>query len=428
MTPSPSPRVSFQTIGCRLNQAETAAMTAGFLAAGYVTTAPELPCDAAVVHGCAITRKAERDSARAARAARKTSPEAVIIVAGCPAEVLGDALRGECPADLIVGQAGKQALPALLHRLHPDRFPAPPAATGGTPLPAFDTKRALVKVQDGCDFRCTYCIVPAARGAPRSRPLADVATELRRLAEQGFREVVLTGANLGCYAHGTHGLLDVIRAAEAVPGLERIRLSSIETTTVVRAVIDHMATSAKLCHFLHVPLQSGDDGILQAMGRRYTTADYADTIAHAAARIPDIGIGTDLITGFPGEDDAAFETTMRFVESLPLSNLHVFPYSSRAGTRAVELLGQVPVAVRKERARRLIALGAAQRAAFARRFSGRHAAVLVERVTPDGTAHGWTGEYLPAEIREAGGPVNRVVTLQVDAVEGERLVGRVAGD
>ena len=422
-----SPRVSFQTIGCRLNQAETAAMTAGFLAAGYAITPSDAACDVAVVHGCAITRKAERDSARAARAVRLTSPDAVIIVAGCPAEMLGDALRGECPADLIVGQTGKFALPALLHGLHPDRFPAPPSAADA-PLPAFDTKRAFVKVQDGCDFRCAYCVVPAARGAPRSRPLHEVAAELSRLAEQGFREVVLTGANLGCYADGEHRLLDVIRAAEAVPGLERIRLSSIETTTAERAVIDHMASSAKLCRFLHLPLQSGDDGILRAMGRRYTKSEYAEVVAYAAARIPDVGIGTDIITGFPGEDEAAFEATLRLLKSLPLSNLHVFPYSRRAGTRAAELSGQVPVPVRKERVRRLLAVGATQRAAFARRFLGRRVDVLVERVDADGTAHGWTGEYLPAEIRGAGGPVNRVVTLAVDAVDGDRLVGRVTGD
>ena len=405
--------VSFKTIGCRLNQAETALMAAAFRDAGYGVVDFGTSCDVAVVHGCAITARAERDSLRAARQARRAAPSAVVVLAGCPAEAPDDARRGAHAADLVVGQSGKFSLPALLHRLHPDRFPPAPSAPHAA-APAFDTTRALLKVQDGCDFGCAYCIVPRARGRPHSRPLAEVAAELARIASAGFREVVLTGANLGCYADGPHRLVDVVRAAEAIPGLDRLRLSSIEITTAERAVIDHMATSTRLCRFLHIPLQSGDAGILHAMGRRYTPEAYRAAVEHAAARLPDLGLGTDIIVGFPGETDAAFNNTVALVESLPFSNLHVFPYSPRTGTRAATLAGQIPEAVKKERVHRLLAIGTARRNAFAERFVGRTVPVLVERLEEDGTARGWTPEYLDVRCPGRPGLVNRIVPVRVD--------------
>jgi threonylcarbamoyladenosine tRNA methylthiotransferase MtaB len=419
-----SPRVSFKTIGCRLNQAETAQMTAGFIAAGYEVGDFDAPSDVAVVHGCAITHKAERDSVRSSRIARRGNPQAVIILTGCPAEAPGNAPRQDEAADLVVGQAGKFTLPGLLHRLHPDRFPAPPSVRNAVPLPVFDTCRALVKVQDGCDFRCAYCIVPLARGAPHSRPLAEVAAELDRVAAAGFREVVLTGANLGRYEDDRHRLVDVIRSAESVPGIARIRLSSIELTTAERAIIDHMAASAKLCRFLHIPLQSGDNDILRAMGRRYTAEDYRQEILYATDRVADLGLGTDIIVGFPGETAAAFENTLRVVESLPFSNVHVFPYSSRAGTRAAGLADPVASSVKKARVRRLRDVAARQRAAFAGRFTGRTVTVLIEGVTPAGTAHGWTGEYLQATLSGDALRRGQIVAMRVAAVEGDRLQGQ----
>lgn len=417
-----SPRVVFKTIGCRLNQAETALITAAFRGAGYDIVPFGSACEAAVIHGCAITGKAERDSVRAARQARRAAPAAVVVMAGCPAETLGDTLRGEAMADLIVGQSGKFDLPALLHRLHPDRFPPSPSDSRPVP-PAFDTTRALVKVQDGCDFGCAYCIVPRARGRPHSRPLADVTAELQRTAAAGFREVVLTGANLGCYADGPHRLIDVVRAAESLPGLDRIRLSSIEITTTERAIVDHMAVSEKLCRFLHLPLQSGDATILGAMGRRYTPDEYRAVVDYAVSRIPDLGLGADVIVGFPGEDDAAFEAGFRLIEALPFSNLHVFPYSRREGTRAATLPGQIPAAVKKERVHRLLDLAARKRDAFARRFLGRTVSVLVERVDDKGQARGWTGEYLEARMPADQHARNRLVAMRVDRIEAGRLIG-----
>ncbi len=395
-----NPIVSFKTIGCRLNQAETATITAHFTGAGYRVVPHGEATDVAVIHGCAITGKADRDSLRALRQVRRAAPDAIIILTGCPAEtrLKLQTEKGD-DADLVIGQAGKFALPALLHRLHPSRFPPPLQITENPPvLPVFETLRAFVKVQDGCDFRCAYCVVPETRGSPVSRPIPEIVEEVRRLADSGFKEIVLTGANLGCYEDNGRRLVDLVRAVEAIPAVARIRLSSIEITTTENLIIDHMATSGKLCHFLHIPLQSGDDGILKTMGRRYDVATFRQAIDYALNKIPDLGLGTDIIVGFPGESQPAFENTVRLVRDLPFSNLHVFPYSRRAGTRADGLADQVPAAVKKERVRILRELGTRQRAVFAAGFIGKTVEALIEHVDKAGAAHGWTGQYLEAVI------------------------------
>lgn len=417
------PTVSFKTIGCRLNQAETATLTARFTRAGYEVVPFGTPSDVAVVHGCAITGKAEHSSLYAARQARRIRGDTLVIVAGCPAETPGETLQANTAVDLTVGQSGKFALPELLHRLHPDRFPNPVTAGDQDFLPQFDTQRALVKVQDGCDFGCAYCIVPATRGAPRNRPAAEIVEETRRLAAAGFREFVLTGANLGRYEDHTLRLPGLLREIEQLSGVERIRLSSIELTTTEHDIIAHMAHSTKMCRFLHLPLQSGDDGILAAMGRRYDRATYQRTVEQAVNAMPLLGLGTDIIVGFPGEDDPAFENTLTLVRNLPFSNLHVFPFSRRPGTRADSLPGQVPEHIKKERLHILVDLGETKRRLFAERFRGQTARVLIERVDRSGTGHGWSGEYLPARVDAPDLKPRQLVTMNVDRVVEGTLQG-----
>jgi len=401
-------------------------MTARFAAAGYVIVPAGTPSDVSVIHGCAITGKAEHSSLYAARQARRTRADTLVILAGCPAETLGEALRGDTSVDLAVGQGGKSALPDLLHRLHPVRFPAAGTTANPEAIPQFDTQRALIKAQDGCDFGCAYCVVPAARGAPVSRPIPEIVGEVRRVTDAGSREIVLTGANLGRYKDDGNHLVDLIREIEALPGLERIRLSSIELTTTEQAIVDYMADSAKLCHFLHIPLQSGDDGILKAMGRRYDTDTYRRTVEKASEAIPFLGLGTDIIVGFPGETDEAFENTVRLVRDLPFSNLHVFPYSRRSGTRADTMAGQIPESVKKDRLHALVALGESKRRLFAEGFAGRTVSVLIERVDSQGTGHGWTGEYLDARVTGTGLTPRQVATMTVARVSNATLIGSMA--
>ena len=416
--------VAFKTVGCRLNQAETAAMRAGFEAAGYQTVESVLRADVVVIHTCAITDTAERNCIRISRSAKRRQPPPIVVLAGCAVQVSHPRLLQNAAADLLVGQKDKYNIPALIaarHRAAP--LLAPPDSARRAPR--FTTTRAIIKAQDGCDFRCAYCVVPAARGAPSSRPLTDIIEEVRRVTGQGFREVVLTGANLGCYSDGRNTLVHLVREVESIPSVSRIRLSSIELSTVERNIIDHMAESAKLCRHLHIPLQSGDDRTLAAMGRRYTARQYQQAVEYALARMPLLGLGTDLIMGFPGEDQASFENTLRLVRGIPFSNLHVFPYSARPGTRAAGLPGQVPDREKKRRSAALLTLGKEKRAAFAAQFIGRPVTVLLENPASPRHGHGWTGEYIESEVAGNNLYPNQLVTFRPESLSGTTLIGRV---
>ncbi len=390
----PLRRVAFHTLGCRLNQAETAAMAGRFHDLGIERCGRGEPADVVVLHSCVVTGAAEQESLRLLRRLRRSCPRALLVVAGCATRSVAAERLRDAGADLVVPQEQKAALPDLAAAAL--GLPAVPAAPPSLPL--FATARAWIKVQDGCDFRCAYCIVPDTRGAPRSRSFAAVLDEAAALAARGFRELVLTGVNLGCYADGPHTLPDLVRALARLPAPFRIRLGSIEPGTVEGAFAELAAGEPRLCRMLHLPLQSADPGILRAMRRRYTAAQYEAAAEAALRHLPRLGLGADVITGFPGEDDAAFEATRRFIERLPFSNLHVFPFSERPGTPAATLPDRVPVALRRERARTLRALADRKRRAFAGQFIGREVELLVERVDAGGVGHGWTGEYLPARI------------------------------
>lgn len=411
--------VSFKTVGCRLNQAETARIRAAFEAAGYAVAPFGHAGDVSVIHGCLVTARAEKDSLRLARSIKRRHPGTFVVVAGCIAEVGGEAARRAAGADLIAGQHDKFILPALLAR---HGFPAVPPRLA-TPAPRFDTTRAIVQIQDGCEFHCAYCIVPRARGRCRSRPRAEILDEIRSLAGAGHREIVLTGANIGCYDDHGRRLADLLARVETETPVERLRISSLEITTAERAVIDFMATSKKLCRFLHLPLQSGCDAILAAMGRRYSARQYRNTVEYALEKLGPFGLGTDVLAGFPGEDAAAFAATESFLDSLPFSNLHVFSYSRRPGTPAAGMGGQVAEPEKRRRAARLIALGQRLRSKFARRWIGREVEVLVEALDAAGQGVGWTGEYLPARISGKNILPNSAIRFRPQATEGETLIG-----
>ena len=387
-------------------------------------------CAVCVIHGCAVTAKAEQNSARLARGAKRQTG-AFVVLAGCPVSAGGRVLQAPDVADLLVGHADKFRLPALLAE-----HGFPPAVSGSTSaLPLFDTTRAIVKIQDGCDFNCAYCIVPRARGPAQSRPFDEIIGEINGLAQAGYREIVLTGANIGCYEDHGKKLSCLLRRIETVPALERIRLSSIEVSTVEREVIDCMAASRKLCRCLHLPMQSGSDPVLRAMRRRYAIREYSAVVAYAVDRVEGIGVGTDVLVGFPGESAADFDATEAMIAQGPFSNVHVFAYSLRPGTPAALMEAQVPDSEKRRRVSKLLALAREKRTAFARRWIGREVAVLVEAVNAAGVATGWTGEYLPARILPPPAPSgdmpriwitparNRVSRFVPRAVEGDTLIG-----
>lgn len=414
-------RVAFKTVGCRLNQAETAQIASEFQAAGYAVTDWGKPCEVAVVHSCAVTAGAEQTSARLVRAALRQTPRPFTVLAGCAAEVAGARLQSITGADLVVSQRDKFDIPARMASLKRPalvaRSSCSPGKASPPPLPPFfSTTRALVKIQDGCDFKCAYCIVPLARGKSVSRPSAEILDDIERLAERGTREIMLTGANIGCFRRSRMRLPDLLARVEMIAGIERIRIGSIEMSTAEKAVIDFMAQSAKLCRSLHFPLQSGDDGILKAMGRCYAARDYRQRIEYAAATLDTPGLGADIVVGFPGEDRRAFANTLALVRDLPFSNLHVFPFSPRPGTRAWSMGPSVPHAEKRARVARLIALGEKKKRLFARSWLYREVAVLIENTSPRYGKRGWTGEYLPAVVHDTRARANEIVRFVPNAI------------
>jgi len=414
--------VSFKTFGCRLNHAESAQFEAEFTAAGFARVPFGTPAEVIVVHSCAVTQKAENECLKMLRTLRKNDPRACLVLTGCAVEACSDAQRSALPVDVMVPRDQKSGLvPLVLRHLGVQSVMQPVT-------PACSTKRAALKIQDGCDFFCAYCIVPHTRGAPNSRPFDDCLADAQQMLLAGFHEIVVTGCNIACYSHGPHTLVDLVSALLALPGLGRLRLGSIEPGTIERTVIELMAQSPKLCPFLHLPVQSGDNGVLARMRRRYTVEAVTETLRDALSRMPHVGLGADVICGFPGETAEAFERTRAWIETSPFSKLHVFPYSERPGTPAATFEGRVPVTERKRRTQVLIEIAANKRSAFAKQFVGCSTEFLVERFDKDGRAHGWSGEYLACSV--SGVPRDRLRTLCTftpDGVKDDELCGRWRG-
>ena len=415
--------VAFKTFGCRLNQAETAQFEAGFASAGFSRVPFGTQADVVVIHSCAVTQKAENEGMKLLRTLRSRWPGACLVLTGCTVETCGAESLRDLHLDLIVPREQKDKLVPLVTRHLGLPYDPVPAA------PAQSTQRASLKVQDGCDFFCSYCIVPHTRGQPSSRPFDACLSDARALIGAGFHEIVVTGCNIACYSDGSRTLVDLLKALLDLPGLGRIRLGSIEPGTVEREVIALMAESTKLCPFLHLPVQSGDNSVLARMRRRYTVEDVSQTLRDALRRMPHLGLGADFICGFPGETPEAFERTRTLLHAFPFGKLHVFPYSERPGTPAASLGDSIPIAERKRRAQELIRQGEDSRSAFAQRFIGRSVEVLIERFDQDGNAHGWSGEYLACVVG-GGVPRNRRRTLCAftpDAVHAGVLYGKWEG-
>ena len=431
------PRASLHTLGCRLSQSETSMLADTLSRQGYRLVEFGQETDLLVLNTCSVTENAEKDCRYAVRKTLRHSPHAFVAVTGCYAQTGSAQLQTVPGIDLIVGTQFKMQLPEYLpapttlrkqpepeihHSRTIDRedFVLPGTAYS-------DSTRALLKIQDGCDFMCSFCLIPFARGRERSRTLDDVLREARDLARHGYRELVLTGVNIGQYSYHGAGLLELIRELEAIPEVTRIRISSIEPTTVPPALLEHMAGSAKLCHYLHLPLQSGDDEILRAMNRRYDVREYEQLVAQALALMPDLGLGTDLMVGFPGEDEQAFANTAQTAERLPFSYFHVFSYSSRPGTAAVRLDQSVPPPVIRQRSKALAKLSRTKALAFYQQHIGRTVSVLFEQGERNGFRTGTTANFtrvaVAANAVVAGSIHNVTVTGIMDGLAYGHLTG-----
>lgn len=397
--------VALKTVGCRLNQAEIAAMTAQFIAAGYKIVPFGCEADISVIHSCAITAKAQRDSMSLARKARRASANGTVVITGCAAEVYSKEMREKTGADLVLKKdCLTDILSHILGKHSSDYLPQ-------NPPPHFFSSRATIKVQDGCNFFCSYCIVPKARGNPVSRPLPEIIEEIRVLANTGYREFVITGANLGLYKYANKGLINLLEEIENIPSVQRLRISSIELSTVEKDVLAFMSQSTKLCRYIHIPLQSGSDKMLKLMGRRYSVQKYRDFILSAVEQMPLLGIGTDVIAGLPGENEEAFMDTCHFLERLPFSNIHVFRYSVRQGTAAAELPNHVPVKTAVQRSKTLLTIAQNKKKVFAEKLVGKKTSCLIERIDKQGMAKGWSSEYVEIKIKDTSLRPNDIICV-----------------
>lgn len=388
------------TLGCKVNQYESMHVAEGLEKLGMEEgDEPEV----VVVNTCTVTHRSDRDAKILIRRARRENPNAFLAVTGCLAQLSGEELLS-LGADLVTGSALKGRLPELIAQgargvLTGSSFPS---GLGPEPVNRFSgRKRAFLKVQDGCEAFCSYCIVPHARGPSRSLPPEEVGRGLRALKESGHREVVLTGIHVGYWGKDLTPplcFLNLLEIAER-EGPGRIRISSIEPMELEDAVIAKIASSASLCPHLHIPLQSGSDEILQKMGRPYDSGAFLERVNAVLKKIPDLCLGFDVIVGFPGETEEHFEETHALLDSIPLAYLHVFPYSRREGTPAASMPGQVADGEKKRRAAVLRALSARKRGEFERKFVGRSFPAIAENVEEEGFFRLRTKNYLEVWVR-----------------------------
>lgn len=408
-------RVAFRTLGCKVNRVESDEIAARLLGSGFEVV-PEDESDVIVINTCTVTGEADAKARKAVRQALKATSAPMVVVTGCLAALDADGLR--VLGDRVIVEADKSAVASriaqVLARELGSADQSVPVLRAGD---AFRT-RVPVKIEDGCDNFCSYCIVPHARGVPRSVPMDDILAEVQSLVEAGVRELVLTGINLGRYSDGDLVLADVISQVSAA-GIPRLRLSSIEPPDLTEGLLDALATSPAFCRHLHVPLQSGSDAVLAAMGRKYTTAEYADRIGVARAALPGLTVTTDVIAGFPTETEDDHRASLSFVERIAFSKLHVFRYSQRAGTPAAEL-AQLPPETRARRATELREVGHRLRAEFVASRVGSRAEVLIERLQT-GLAEGTTREYLRVRIPAGGLAVGDIASVMLEA-------GHIIGD
>ena len=442
------PTYRIVTLGCKLNQADSSALEARLRALGF-DRAPGGPdpraaggADLVILNTCTVTARADREARQVVRRLRGDHPRAVLIATGCYAERDPGGLRSVAGVDHVVPLREQvETVPALAARAFGLADHSPPpldlgpfGATAGCDPGPGDRARALLKVQDGCNLRCSYCIIPSVRGGSRSLRPADVLDRIARLTEAGYREIVFTGVNTGDYGRDLEPptrLDRLLERAIGVEGLGRLRLNSLEPKTVTAALAGLFAGGGgRLAPHLQVPLQSGSDPVLLRMRRPYRVADYAAVVESLRLRVPDMAIGADVIVGFPGETGEEFESTCRFIESSPLNYLHVFSYSARPGTPAAELPAPVPPDTIRERSARLRRLAADLSLRFRRSFLGRtREALTLNEVRPDGRLRALTDNFIDLgcdlEGRDPALWRNRLVRVRIDAADEAGTRGRI---
>ncbi|OCL25222.1 tRNA (N(6)-L-threonylcarbamoyladenosine(37)-C(2))-methylthiotransferase MtaB [Orenia metallireducens] len=427
-------RVAFYTLGCKVNQYDTEAMMKQLEEAGYEIVDFESEADIYVINTCTVTQQGASKSRKITRRAKRRNPQALVAMVGCYPQVDADKVMEMAEVDLVVGTKGRSKIVEFVKQAMrakgPVNFVQEMEEDDSFEEIAIEESkertRASIKIQEGCDQFCSYCIIPYARGSLRSRSLEDVKAEVMRLAEGGFEEIVLTGIHLGQYGKDKEDLdlVKLIKRILTVEGIKRIRLSSIEGTEVSDELIDLIAESDKLCRHLHLPLQSGSDKILEAMNRPYNVQEFRDMVNKIKAKVPEIAITSDVIVGFPGESDEDFDDTYQVVKELEFSDLHIFKYSKRQGTPAADFENQVHSIIKKKRSEKLRELSEKLSSAYQQRFIGERIDVLLEEVrdSQTGMLTGLTDNYLRVLVDGSDDLLGKLVEVKLMEKEGE-LIG-----
>ena len=425
-------KIAFVNQGCRLNQAETAAVESAFWKeSGYDIVAATDPADVVIVNTCTVTENSDNDTRKLLSKLGRLNPDVKVALMGCQAQIFKEKLLDMPHVQWVIGNADKMGIKAFIESeatmTHVPKLTRKPFTIELTAMDRGHT-RANLKIQDGCDFYCSFCIIPFARGPARSRVFDDLMREAKVLVDAGFQELIVTGINVGTYSHEGKNIVDVIDALAQLPGLARIRVSSIEPTTIPMDLITRMADPTHpLCPYLHIPIQSGSETILRRMQRKYTLAEFVQFINDVIAVVPNISIGTDVIVGFPGETDRLFEETRALLERLPFSYFHVFSYSERSLARSQKLDGQVAHADIHHRSEILRALSQVKKKAYARQFIDTLQPVLFEK-PKRGVSQGLTPHYVRVKLSNPGDTPpapNTIHEVRVTGIEDDVLVGRL---
>ncbi len=420
----------YHTFGCKLNFAETASVADAFATAGVSAVAKDEIPDIIVVNTCSVTGEADRKCRSAIRSFHRRFPEALILVTGCYAQLKPDEASSLPGVGIVAGVNDKLALVEHVRRFFEDkeyRAPVPDAKELREFMPSCsrgDRTRYFLKVQDGCDYWCTYCTIPKARGRSRSGTIEQLVGQARQVAAEGGKEIVLTGVNIGDFGHGRDdNFLDLCRALDDVDGIERYRISSIEPNLLTDELIDFVGESKRFMPHFHIPLQCGDDEVLALMRRRYDTRLFAAKIDRVRRVLPDAFIGVDLIVGARGETDERFESSRSFVDGLDISHLHVFAYSERPGTRALQIDHVVSQEEKHRRSAVMMAISARKHADFASRFLGTVRPVLFEHSKGRSVLGGFTDNYLRVEASLPQDFDNRIAAVRLDSLhdDGETI-------
>lgn len=435
-------KIAFYTLGCKVNQADTASMENLFLRSGHQLVNFDGEADVYIINTCVVTNTGQRKSRQTIHRAIRKNPNALIVVTGCYPQTAAEEVKAIAGVDMIIGNQDRAQIVQLVeerlaHR-QTDTLDAVHKLTASTAFEEMaagditDKTRAFLKIQEGCNQFCTYCIIPYARGPLRSRSLESIRTETQRLISAGFKEIVLIGIHLGCYGKENPDgptLYDAVKTVLDVPGVQRLRLGSLESVEVEPRLLTLMQEDARFCRHLHLPLQSGCDKTLQAMHRPYTTAKFKTLLADIKTKVPDIAITTDVIVGFPGETEADFETTCKFAESCGFSKMHIFPFSARKGTPAEKFAGAVTEAVKKERADILGRIDETMHKAFLQAMVGQTAEVLFEQPAGEDYFEGLTGNYQRVFVKSGGRNLSgEILPVKIIAFDGEKLLGEIIKD